>query len=82
MILGRQASVFAATLLSVGLCLGLACTAALASEWAPEAWVDVDTLEFQTDCPDEGLYWSPIWLSTIDGQIYVALGSRAGGRLA
>jgi hypothetical protein len=70
-----------ASLLCLAATLVVQPSAARASEWAPEAWTDVDTLEFQTDCPDEGPYWSPIWLSTIDGEVYVALGSRAGARL-
>lgn len=58
----------------------LCSTSAAAAEWTPEQWAAEDTLEFRTDCPDEGEYWSYVWLVVLDGEAWVRLGSRAAER--
>jgi hypothetical protein len=50
------------------------------SEWTPKSWADEDTVELRTTNPGEEPYWFKVWLVTIDGQLYVRLGSRAGAR--
>lgn len=71
---------------------GLAVTAALlaavalarlghAAGWTPDAWKDIDTLEFRTVGPEEGEHWSIVWLVVIDGQVYIRLGTRAAERM-
>jgi hypothetical protein len=60
-----------------------AATGSLAEEptaWTPKAWTDENTVELRTTAPGEEPYWFPVWLVTIDDQLYVRLGSRAGGR--
>lgn len=52
-----------------------------AAEWTPAAWAAEDTLQFRTECPDEGEYWSWVWLVVLDGDVWVRLGSRAAGRV-
>ena len=32
-------------------------------------------------CPDEGEHWSPVWFNVLDGDLYIALGSRAEKRV-
>ncbi len=59
----------------------LSATSAFA-EWRPADWADTSTLEFLTDCPDEGEKWSPVWLVVLDGEMYISLGSKAASRLA
>lgn len=54
---------------------------ASAADWSPAKWAAEDTLQFRTDCPDEGEYWSYVWLVVLDGDVWVRLGSRAGGRV-
>lgn len=54
---------------------------AAAAEWTPEQWAAEDTLEFRTDCPEEGEHWSYVWLVVLDGDVWVRLGSRAGERV-
>lgn len=68
----------ALVLLSV---LLLTATTAFAAEWTPAAWESEDTLEFRSDCPDEGEHWSYVWLVVLDGDVYVRLGSRAAARV-
>lgn len=53
---------------------------AAAAPWTPSQWAAEDTLQFRTQCPDEGEYWSYVWLVVLDGDVWVRLGSRAGGR--
>jgi len=69
----------AATLLS--LFLLSSATAAAAAEWTPANWAAEETLQFLTDCPDEGEHWSYVWLVVLDGEVWVRLGSKAGGRV-
>jgi len=52
-----------------------------AATWDPSAWMERDTLDLETDVPDEEAYWFPVWFVVIDGQMYVRLGSRAAGRV-
>lgn len=52
-----------------------------AADWTPEKWAAEDTLQFRTECPDEGEYWSYVWLVVLDGEVWVRLGSRAAGRV-
>lgn len=60
-----------------------ASTAAASTDtrWTPAAWAGEDTLQFRTDCPGEGEYWSYVWLVVLDGNVWVRLGSRAAGRV-
>jgi len=67
--------------LLVSLALVISATNALAAEWTPAKWTTEDTLQFRADCPDEGEYWSYVWLVVLDGDVYVRLGSRAAGRI-
>lgn len=53
---------------------------ARAAEWTPAQWIAEDTLQFRTECPDEGEHWSYVWLVVLDGDVWVRLGSRAGER--
>ena len=50
-------------------------------DWTPQLWGQEDTLQFRTDCPDEGEHWSYVWLVLIDNEVYVRLGSRAAARI-
>jgi hypothetical protein len=72
----------AATVLTLALVSfsSLALSAGDAAQWTPESWVAEDTLQFRTECPDEGEYWSYVWLVVLDGDVWVRLGSRAAGR--
>lgn len=56
-------------------------TLAQAAEWTPDRWAAEDTLQFRTECPDEGEYWSYVWVVVLDGDAWVRLGGRAGGRV-
>lgn len=49
--------------------------------WTPTAWKDEDTVVLRTQCPDEGEYWFPVWLTVLDDQLYVRLGKKATGRM-
>jgi hypothetical protein len=49
--------------------------------WNPDKWAAEETLQFRTECPDEGEYWSPVWLVVLDGDVWVRLGTRAAGRV-
>lgn len=70
---------FAASLLSIS--VFFLSSVAQAAEWTPAAWADEETLEFLTDCPDEGEHWSYVWLVVLDGDVYLRLGSKAGARV-
>ena len=74
----RFATLPAALLLSA---LPLASTIANAADWTPEQWKNEDTLQFRTECPDEGEYWSYVWIVVLDGDAWVRLGGRAAGRV-
>jgi hypothetical protein len=52
-----------------------------ASAWNPISFGGEQALEFLTVGTDEGEHWSRVWLVTIDGQLYVRLGTRAAGRI-
>ncbi|MFN2425906.1 MAG: hypothetical protein ABR587_05615 [Candidatus Binatia bacterium] len=52
-----------------------------AADWTPAAWTDEETLQFRTDCPDEAEHWSYVWLVVLDGDVWVRLGAKAGGRV-
>jgi hypothetical protein len=68
---------------ALALAILVAAVAPLAAEtpaWTPAAWADEDTVELRTTNPGEEPYWFKVWLVTIDGQLYVRLGSRAGAR--
>jgi hypothetical protein len=54
---------------------------ALAADWSPGMWTAEETLQFRTNCPDEGEHWSYVWLVVLDGDVWVRLGSQAGGRV-
>jgi len=69
----------AATVLALAL-VSLA-TVAHAGGWTPNEWKGEDTLQFRTECPDEGEYWSYVWLVVLDDNVWVRLGSRSAGRL-
>jgi hypothetical protein len=49
-------------------------------DWTPAAWTDENTVELRTTDPGDEPHWFPVWVVTIDGQLYVRLGSRAAGR--
>lgn len=49
--------------------------------WTPADWEDIDALEVLTTGPDEGEYWSKLWLVVIDDQLFVRLGTRATERI-
>jgi hypothetical protein len=70
------------TAVAVAILLGVLAQpgSAASEEWAPAAWADEDTVELRTAAPGEEPYWFPVWVVTIDDQLYVRLGSRAGGR--
>ncbi|MFN2378304.1 MAG: hypothetical protein ABR538_17375 [Candidatus Binatia bacterium] len=61
--------------------LSFSALSASAAEWTPAKWIAEDTLQFRTECPDEGEYWSYVWLVVLDGDVWVRLGSRAAGRV-
>jgi len=54
--------------------------AAEPSVWTPKAWADENTVELRTTDQGAEPYWFPVWLVTVDDQLYVRLGSRAAGR--
>lgn len=54
---------------------------AAAADWTPQQWTAEDTLQFRSDCPDEGEHWSYVWLVVLDGDVWVRLGSKAGARM-
>jgi hypothetical protein len=51
------------------------------SQWTPEQWTAVDTLQLCTTGPEEATYCFPVWLVVLDGDVYVRLGSKAAGRV-
>src|SRR5512140_2623429 len=51
-----------------------------AAEWTPEKWAAEDTLQFRTDCPDEGEHWSYVWPVVLDGNVWERLGTRSASR--
>ncbi len=55
-------------------------TAQARAEWTPTTFSEESTLEFMTDCPEEGEHWSPVWLAVVDGDVYVRLGKKAAER--
>lgn len=65
----------------IALYLFVSATTAAAAEWTPANWAAEETLQFVTDCPDEGEHWSYVWLVVLDGDVWVRLGSKAGGRV-
>ena len=58
----------------------LSAPAAFAADWTPETWAAEDTIQFRSDCPEEGEHWSYIWMVVLDGAAYVRLGSQSAGR--
>jgi len=52
-----------------------------AAEWSPEEWAAEETLQFRSDCPDDGEHWSYVWLVVLDREVWVRLGSKAAGRV-
>lgn len=52
-----------------------------AADWSPGMWIGEETLQFRTNCPEEGEHWSYVWLVVLDGEVWVRLGSQAGGRV-
>jgi hypothetical protein len=54
---------------------------AAAADWTPDKWAAEDTLEFRTECADEGEHWSSVWLVVVDGHVWVRLGSKAASRM-
>lgn len=67
--------------LMTSVALLLSTTAVFAAEWTPAAWATQKTLQFRADCPDEGEYWSYVWLVVLDNDVYVRLGTRSAGRV-
>lgn len=68
------------TLLAALTLLATAARAADPAGWTPAAWSDENTLELGTTATGEAPYWFPVWLVTLDGALYVRLGSRAAER--
>ena len=68
-----------AALLAAGILL--AASSSPAADWTPEEWAAEDTLQFRTDCADEGEHWSYVWVVVLDGDAWVRLGSRAAARV-
>jgi hypothetical protein len=77
----RLAAGLAASVCAAACAIVLAAGPAWAADWTPSAWEAEDTLQFRTECPDEGEYWSWVWVVVLDGEAWVRLGSRAGGRV-
>jgi hypothetical protein len=48
--------------------------------WSPAAWSEENTVELRTTDPGEDPHWFPVWVVTLDGQLWIRLGSRAAGR--
>jgi hypothetical protein len=67
----------AATIVAALVAAGAGATPA---DWTPDAWADENTVELRTTDPGDAPHWFPVWVVTIDGQLYVRLGSRAAGR--
>lgn len=72
---------FATLLFALALTIATTFSTAHAADWTPDQWKYEDTLQFRTDCPDEGEHWSYVWLVVLDGDLYVRLGSRAAARV-
>lgn len=66
---------------ALALSIALLPTLAAAADWSPEQWKHQDTLQFRTDCPNQGEHWSFVWLVVLDGDVWIRLGGRAGGRV-
>jgi hypothetical protein len=67
--------------MSLALLATLAMASVSAANWSPRSYADLSTVEVRTSCPGEGELWFPVWLVTIDDQVYVRLGPRAAGRI-
>ena len=66
---------------ATALAIALAAAASAAPpDWTPAAWTDENTVELRTTAPGEEPHWFPVWVVTLDGRLYVRLGSRAAGR--
>jgi hypothetical protein len=61
--------------------LTISSSTSMAADWSPEEWVGEDTLQFRTECPDEGEHWSYVWVVVLDGDAWVRLGSKAAERV-
>lgn len=57
--------------------LALVAFDARAEDWTPGDWVEEETIELGTTEPGEEIYYFPVWLVVIDGDVYVRLGSSA-----
>ena len=68
-------------LFAAAFALLFAAPAARAADWTPEKWHNEDTLQFRSDCPDEGEHWSYVWLVVLDGDVWIRLGSRSASRV-
>lgn len=58
-----------------------AAASASAAEWTPRQWVETETLQFRSVCPDEGEHWSYVWLVVLDGDVFLRLGTKAASRI-
>lgn len=66
----------------IGLAAGALLPApASATDWTPRAWAGASTLELCTTAAGEQAHWFPVWLTVVDDQLYIRLGSRAAGRV-
>lgn len=72
-----RATLFAVSLFVPALLIAAPATAQV---WDTASLSDESTLEFLTDCPDEGPHWSPVWLVEVDGSLWVRLGKKAADR--
>jgi hypothetical protein len=67
--------------LLLAFCLLAFAAPAFAADWTPSMWTGEQTLQFKTDCPEEGEHWSYVWLVVLDGDLWVRLGKQAAGRV-
>lgn len=54
---------------------------AWAEPWSTALFKDAETVEIRTVVPGEGEYWFPVWVVTVDDQVFVRLGKRASSRI-
>jgi hypothetical protein len=69
-----------ANVVLAGLLLCFSVTAVEAA-WDPAAYAEEDVLEFYTENDEGKGHWSKVWLVVADGDVYIRLGGRAGGRI-
>ncbi len=58
-----------------------ASSASAQSAWNAGEYAAESTLDFFTDCAEEGTHWTRVWLVVLDGQMYVRLGKPSAARV-